>query len=135
MPFIRIFQVLCALGFVGALGVFGVLALAPPGTDLGIFANRPDDKTGHFAVFFLLGPLAAATFLRARLSWIFGVLLLLGTSIELAQTLTGREPSFEDLAANILGLTAGMFPLAAYRLRLMLTEKSTTGQAPSVEHD
>jgi len=118
---IRIFQILCALGLFAALGLFCGLALAPPGTDLGVFANRTDDKAGHFGVFFLLGPLAAATFPGVRVAWIFLVLLLLGAATEFGQTFTGREASLEDLAANVLGLLAGMFPLAAYRLRLALS--------------
>jgi VanZ family protein len=117
---IRIFQIFCALALVAALGLFCVLALAPPGTDFGVFANRPDDKAGHFAVFFLLGPLAAAAFPRVRITWIAVGLLFFSAATEYGQTFTGREASLEDFAANLLGLMAGMFPLAAYRLRLAL---------------
>ncbi len=117
---IRIFQIFCALGFLATLGLFCFLALAPPGSDLGVFANSMDDKAGHFGVFFLLGPLAAAAFPGVRVAWIFLVLLLLAGATEYAQTFTGREASAEDLGANVLGLMAGMFPLAAYRLRVAL---------------
>ena len=61
---IRIFQALFAIGFVMALGLFALLALAPPGTDLSVFANNPDDKFGHFLAFFVLGPLAAGEMLK-----------------------------------------------------------------------
>lgn len=121
---IRIFQFLCAAGFLAALILFAVLALSPPGTDLGVFANSPDDKFGHFGAFFLLGPLAVASFPRVPLVWTLIVLVLIGTGLELGQTFTGREASLEDLAANILGLLAGMFPLAAYRLRLALIQRA-----------
>jgi len=121
---IRIFQALFALCFVSALGLFAALALAPPGTDLGMFANNPNDKFGHFLAFFLLGPLAVAAFPRVRLIWIALTLAVIGAGLEAAQSLTGREISAEDMAANILGLIAGMFPLLAYRFRLALNRRA-----------
>jgi len=117
---IRILQILCAFAFLAALGLFCALALAPPGTDLGVFANRADDKAGHFAVFFLLGPLAAAALPGVRIAWTALALLFLSAATEYGQTFTGREASLDDFAANVLGLMAGMFPLAACRLRLAL---------------
>ncbi len=128
---IRIFQVLFALCLACALGLFATLALAPPGTDLGVFANNPNDKFGHFLAFFLFGPLAAAAFPRLRLVGIALILAFLGIALELAQSLTGREISAEDMAANILGLIAGMFPLVAYRLRLALNRRAEKKQVPA----
>lgn len=130
---IRIFQALFALCFVSALGLFAALALAPPGTDLGVFANNPNDKFGHFLAFFLLGPLAVAAFPRLRLAWILLILAIVGVALEAAQSLTGREISAEDIAANILGLGAGMFPVAAYRLRLALNRRAARKKAPANE--
>ncbi len=121
---IRILQVFCAVVFLAALALFAVLALSPPGTDFGVFSNNANDKYGHFGAFFLLGPLAVAAFPRLPLGWTLLALLLTGAGLELGQTFTGREASLEDLAANILGLLAGMFPLAAYRLRLALNQRA-----------
>lgn len=106
------------MGFLAVLSLFCFLALAPPGSDIGVFANQVDDKTGHFAAFLLLGPLAAAAYPRIRISSIFLVLLLMGAAMEYGQTLTGREASLDDVLANVLGLLAGMFPLAVYRMHL-----------------
>ena len=132
---IRIFQIFCVLGFLGALALFAVLALAPPGTDLGVFANSPDDKYGHFGAFFLLGPLAVAAFPRLPLGWTILALLMIGAGLELGQTLTGREASMEDLAANVLGVLAGMFPLGAYRLRLALIRRTEERKVKQVAND
>jgi len=132
---IRIFQLLCAAAFLAALLLFAVLALSPPGTDLGVFANSPDDKFGHFVVFFLLGPLAVAAFPRLSLGWTILALLVIGTALELGQTVTGREASLEDLAANVLGVLAGMFPLGAYRLRLALIRRADTKKIRQSSND
>lgn len=128
---VRIFQAFFALCFVSALGLFAVLALAPPGTDLGVFANNPNDKFGHLIAFFLLGPLAVAAFPRLPLVWIAIILAILGAALEAAQSLTGREISLEDMAANLLGLGAGMFPIGAYHLRLALNRRSRKRKAPA----
>ena len=132
---IRIFQIFCALGFFGALALFAVLVLAPPGTDLGVFANSPDDRYGHFGAFFLLGPLAVAAFPRLPLGWTVTGLLVIGAGLEAGQTLTGRQASMEDLAANALGVLAAMFPLAAYRLRLALVRQSEARSAGQGAHE
>jgi hypothetical protein len=118
LTLIRIFQALFAIGFVLALGLFAFLALAPPGTEFGVFANSRDDKLGHFLAFFVLGPLAVAAFPRLRLVWMVILLAIAGAALEAGQGYSGREISAEDMAANLLGLAAGLFPLAAYRLRL-----------------
>jgi hypothetical protein len=128
---IRIFQALFAIGFVMALGLFTLLALAPPGTDLGVFANNPDDKFGHFLAFFALGPLAVAAFPRLRLIWIALLLAVAGAALEGGQHFSGREISLEDMAANLLGLAAGLFPLVAYRLRLALNRDRPRKEAPA----
>lgn len=117
---ILIFQIVSALAFVAAAGLFTVLALAPPGTDLGVFANNPNDKFGHAAAFFVLGPLASAGFPRLGLIWITAGLVLLGIGLEFGQSVTGREFSLEDIAANLIGLAAGLFPQLAYQARLSL---------------
>jgi VanZ family protein len=135
LTLIRIFQIFCVLGFLCALALFAVLALAPPGTDLGVFANSPDDKYGHFGAFFLLGPLAVAAFPRLPLGWTVLALLVIGAGLELGQTLTGREASLEDLAANVLGVLAGMFPLGAYRLRLALIRRAEERKVKQVAND
>ena len=132
---IRIFQLLCAAAFLAALALFAVLALSPPGTDLGIFANSPDDKFGHFGIFFLLGPLAVAAFPRLPLVWTVLALLAIGTALELGQSFTGREASAEDLAANVLGVLAGMFPLGAYRLRLALVRRAEAKKIRQAAND
>lgn len=126
---IRFFQFLCVLGFLGALTLFAVLALSPPGTDHGVFANSPNDKYGHIAAFFVLGPLAVAAFPRLPLGWTVLALLVVGAALEAGQTLTGREASLEDLAANVLGVLASMFPLGAYRLRLALIRQAEARSA------
>lgn len=128
---IRIFQALFAIGFVAALGLFTLLALAPPGTDIGVFANNPDDKFGHFLAFFALGPLAVAAFPRLRLIWIALLLALAGAALEAGQHFSGREISLEDMAANLVGLGAGLFPLVAYRLRLALNRQRHPKEAPA----
>lgn len=128
---IRIFQALFAIGFVLVLGLFTLLALAPPGTDLGVFANNPDDKFGHFLAFFALGPMAVAAFPRLRLFWIALILAVLGAALEGGQHFSGREISLEDMAANLLGLAAGLFPLVAYRLRLALNRDRRRMEAPA----
>ncbi len=113
----RIIQFSCALGFIVTLAVLSVLILAPPGTDLGVFAQSPDPRLGHFLAFFFMTPLAAAGFPGLRLRWIILLLLFLGAGLELGQTFTGREVSAADLAANLGGVAAGLYPQLALHLR------------------
>jgi len=125
---IRVVQFLCALCFLAALGLVCTLALAPSGSDFGMFA-KIDDKVGHFIAFFLLCLFAYVAFPRLSLAWIFAILLIMGAAIEFGQTFTGRETSLEDFAANVLGLMAGALPLAAYRLRQMLNSRTRSKPA------
>lgn len=117
MSFTRIFQFFCGLCFLAALTGFALLALAPPGTDLGVFAGSPDDKFGHAAAFFVLTPLAAAGLPQVRLRWIILTLTIIGCGLEGGQVLSGREFSLEDVAANQTGIAAALFPMLVMRLR------------------
>lgn len=129
---IRALQVLSAIGFAAVLGLFTVLALAPPETDFGIFASVFDDKVGHFLAFFVFTTLAVATFARLHVFWISFFLALAGSALELGQHFSGREISIEDMAANLLGLAAGLFPIFAYRLRLAV-KRQLNGNAAQAE--
>lgn len=113
----QIIQIFCALGFFITLGILSFLVLAPPGTDLGIFAKGPDPRLGHFFAFFFMTPLAVGGFPQFRLYWIILGLILLGVALELSQSFTGREVSLADIAANLSGIAAGVYPLIALRFR------------------
>ena len=124
MPVTHIYQAVAALGFCILLAGFSVLALAPPGTDLGIFAQTGDDRLGHLTVFFLLTPLAFAAFAKVPAGWVLAGLLFLAGALEGGQAFSGREVSAEDLIANLAGIVAGLYPKLLWQLRAVQRDRS-----------
>ncbi|HEU4523422.1 MAG TPA: VanZ family protein, partial [Gemmatimonadales bacterium] len=94
----------------------GVLLLVPSGALPGVWVpgilERVADKAGHAALF-LVGALAVHRALRARprvrgpLAWAAAAVILYGGGLEVAQALTGRDPSAADWLADAVG--AGIY--------------------------
>ncbi|MGC9953928.1 MAG: VanZ family protein [Rhizomicrobium sp.] len=85
------------------LVVWGELTPNPPDLEVVIW-----DKILHFIAYFGLAGLATVA-LEARRPAVWAVLVLavLGGMLEILQGFTGRDPSFYDEIANILGAAMG----------------------------
>lgn len=86
-----------------ALGIF-VLALAPARA---VPAEIVGDKVQHAAAFATLAFLPCAVRLRAAL-WVGPLLLLYGGAIEVVQFFVGRDASWYDVGADLLGISLGV---------------------------
>ena len=78
------------------------------------------DKTAHAAAFYVLSLGLFASMPRTRRTDLaFGVLGF-AAATEIAQTFTGRAGSFEDLAADAVGIVIAVLPAMVERLRYNL---------------
>jgi VanZ family protein len=85
------------------LVAWGELTPQPPGLELAVW-----DKSLHFTAYFGLAGLATVALdARKRALWAVLSLAILGGVFEILQGFTGRDPSFYDEAANILGAVTG----------------------------
>lgn len=80
-----------------------ILALAPPRPET---SGGINDKILHFTAFATL-VLPCAIFLVRYLVWILPLALIFGGVIELLQPGFGREASWADFQADLLGVAAG----------------------------
>ena len=73
------------------------------------------DKAEHFTAYFGLALLASLGWgLRRSLVWIFAGVVALGGTLEIVQTMVGRDGEWGDFAANDLGALAGLAVGTAY---------------------
>src|SRR5471032_511495 len=73
------------------------------------------DKAEHFTAYFGLVLLASLGWgLRRSLVWIFAGVVALGGTLEIVQTMVGRDGEWGDFAANDLGALAGLAVGIAY---------------------
>ena len=73
------------------------------------------DKLDHFTAYFGLALLATLGWgLRRSLVWVFLGLVALGGSLEIIQSLVGRDGEWGDFFANDLGALLGLGVAAAY---------------------
>ena len=87
-----------------ALVVWGELTPSPP-PELKDFW----DKAEHFTAYGgLAGMASLALGLQRRLAWAILGILVLGGTLEILQTYTGRDGDILDMAANTLGVIAGL---------------------------
>ena len=73
------------------------------------------DKLDHFTAYFGLSLLATLGWgLRRSLVWVFLGVVALGASLEIIQTMVGRDGEWGDFIANDLGALLGLALAAAY---------------------
>ncbi len=73
------------------------------------------DKLDHFTAYFGLSLLATLAWgLRRSLVWVFLGVIALGGSLEIIQTLVGRDGEWGDFYFNDLGAMLGLAAAAAY---------------------
>ena len=73
------------------------------------------DKLDHFTAYFGLSLLASLGWgLRQSLLWVFLSVVVLGASLEIIQTMVGRDGEWGDFLANDLGALAGLMVAIAY---------------------
>ena len=73
------------------------------------------DKLDHFTAYFGLALLATLGWgLRRSLVWVILGLMALGGSLEIVQSLVGRDGEWGDFFANDLGTLVGLTVAAAY---------------------
>lgn len=73
------------------------------------------DKLDHFTAYFGLTLLATLGWgLRRSLVWVFLGIVALGGSLEIIQSLVGRDGEWGDFLANDLGALLGLAGAAAY---------------------
>lgn len=111
---------------IGWLLVFVVaaLSLAPNMPDVGVGFEHID-KVGHAAAYFALMCWFGFIYLRGGHGWIALLLVLLGIALEVVQYFAAyRWFSFADMAANALGVTAGLlFARTRFAGTLVLFER------------
>ena len=100
------------------------LALSPPTLQASVGVN---DKILHFIAFTVL-ILPCAIFLARSLVWILPLSLLFGGAFELLQPGFGRDASWHDFQADMLGVAAGTILGLAFRFlikRYVATSNAT----------
>lgn len=86
------------------------------------------DKLLHFTAYFGLAGLASVALGSGRRAlWAALGLVLLGGMLEIVQGMTGRDMSFYDEVANMLGVAAGA--LAAWGYLMLLRQRLVERQA------
>lgn len=94
--------------------------------DLGI--PHVSDKLQHFTAYFGLAGLAAVALGGGRRAlWAALGLVLLGGALEIVQGMAGRDMSFYDEIANMLGVAAGA--LVAWGYLMLLRQRLVETQA------
>lgn len=103
------------LRLAGAAVMIALLALmlAPGGT---IEAEEIIwDKAAHFIAFGLILWSLGVLFRRLPRTWAALLAILLGGAVEVVQRYVGRDPSWGDLLADVLGVAVALLIWAAWR--------------------
>ncbi|MBI2261820.1 MAG: VanZ family protein [Caulobacterales bacterium] len=103
------------LRLVGAvvLTVLLTLMLAPSGTIE--TAEQVWDKAAHFVAFGLILWSLGVLIRRLPRTWAALLAVAIGAAVEVLQRFTGRDPSWGDLLADILGVAAALALWALWR--------------------
>ena len=110
-PLSKLLKVLAAIATLVLAIAILYLALSPPTPQASVGVN---DKILHFTAFMAL-ILSSAIFLARSLVWILPLSLLFGGAIELLQPGFGRDASWHDFQADMLGVTASAILGLAFR--------------------
>jgi len=95
------------------LTVLLALMLAPGGTIEA--AGHVWDKAAHFAAFGLILWSLGVLFRRLPRLWAASAAVIIGAAVEVMQHFTGRDPSWGDLLADILGVVTALALWALWR--------------------
>lgn len=103
------------LRLTGAVLLVGLLALmlVPRGTVAG--AEAIWDKAAHFIAFGLILWSLGVLFRRLPRPWAALLAVAIGAAVEVAQGYTGRDPSWGDLLADVLGVATALLAWAVWR--------------------
>ncbi|WP_298746660.1 VanZ family protein [uncultured Brevundimonas sp.] len=78
-------------------------------------ASRVWDKAAHFIAFGLILWSLGVLFRRLRRTWAAASAVAIGGAVEIVQQFTGRDPSWGDLLADILGVASALALWALWR--------------------
>jgi len=78
-------------------------------------ASRIWDKAAHFVAFGLILWSLGVLFRRLPRTWAALLAVAIGAAVEVVQRFTGRDPSWGDLLADILGIAAALALWALWR--------------------
>lgn len=78
-------------------------------------ASRIWDKAAHFVAFGLILWSLGVLFRRLPRTWAALLAVAIGAAVEVVQRFTGRDPSWGDLLADILGVAAALALWALWR--------------------
>lgn len=95
------------------LTVLLALMLAPGGTIDA--AERVWDKAAHFVAFGLILWSLGVLFRRLPRTWAALLAVAIGGAVEVLQHFTGRDPSWGDFLADILGVVTALLLWALWR--------------------
>jgi VanZ family protein len=108
---VLVFRTLLAIYFVAlAIALLGPFQGAEQGLGL-------SDKSAHALAFYILTVLILYSLPRLRKYEVAAIALGIGIGIELIQTFTGRQGSYEDALANGLGTVMAVIPLYVMDIR------------------
>lgn len=92
----------------GWLLIVGVVAASLGPWGFSLLGLRPNDKTLHLVVYFILAVWFAGMYRRTRYPLIAAGLLFMGGMLEVAQEFVGRHAELKDFYANAAGVAAGL---------------------------
>ncbi|MBW8303417.1 MAG: VanZ family protein [Brevundimonas sp.] len=78
-------------------------------------ASRIWDKAAHFVAFGLILWSLGVLFRRLPRTWAAMIAIAIGGAVEIIQRFTGRDPSWGDFLADILGVAAALALWALWR--------------------
>ena len=78
-------------------------------------ASRIWDKAAHFIAFGLILWSLGVLFRRLPRTWAAMIAITIGGAVEVVQRFTGRDPSWGDFLADILGVAAALGVWALWR--------------------
>jgi len=103
------------LRLAGAVVLIVLLTLMPAPGGTVEAADLIWDKAAHFVAFGLILWSLGVLFRRLPRSWAALSAVAIGAAVEVAQQFTGRDPSWGDLLADVLGVATALALWAVWR--------------------
>lgn len=103
------------LRLVGAALMIALVGLMLGPADAIRGSERIWDKAAHFVAFGLILWSLGVLFRRLPRTWAALLAVAIGAAVEVIQGFTGRDPSWGDLLADVLGVAAALLVWAVWR--------------------